>query len=516
MSGCEGGSCSTCDSGNPDRLPPGMLRRYDINQSTADGTLVVIETVGKGDDVKVSEASAGLLAKAREMTEGRLFAVVFGGLEVKPLYPEIFGYGVDTLYHVRDQRLETYIPEAYSECLAAVVDRIEPAAVLFNASQYGREVAPRLAASLGVGLTADCTGLSADGRKLIATRPAFGGTLMADIEYIGFPQIATVRPGAFPAPERKEGQGTAIYWQYTGDSVPDGFRDSPVENGGDDIGDARIVISLGDGIRDRSVIEVAERVCGKMGAALCCSRALVEKGWMPRSRQVGMSGRIVNPDLYIAFGISGAVQHRVGMNGAKRIIAVNDDPDAPIHGFADVSLLADAGEVLRSLEKSLLRARYGAGEDLVDVTVDLDVAPDRLDLPVLPDEERRADGSDGLLAVGLLDPPGPDRLQQGVVGVAEELDLQLLVVDEAPVGFGRILADPDDGDVPEHELGDAGGERLRLPGASGGAVLRVEVDHVPDALEGGAVQLLAVLVLEPEARECIAYFHGIRTGCPSS
>ncbi len=516
MSGCEGGSCSTCDSGNPDRLPPGMLKRYDINQSTADGTLVIIETVGKGEGVGISDASAGLLAKAREMTEGRLFAVVFGGLEIKPLYPEIFGYGVDSLYHVRDQRLETYRPVAYSECIASIVGRIEPAVVLFNASQYGREVAPRLAASLGVGLTADCTGLSTEGRKLVATRPAFGGTLMADIEYVGFPQIATVRPGAFPAPEKGSGQGTAIYWQYAGDSVDDGFEDSPVDNGGDDIGDARIIISLGDGIRDRSVIEVAERVCEKMGAALCCSRALVEKGWMPRTRQVGMSGRIVNPDLYIAFGISGAVQHRVGMNGAKRIIAVNDDPDAPIHGFADVSLLADAGEVLRSLEKSLLRARHGARQHLVDMAVDLDVAPDRLDLPVLPDEERRADRADGLLPVGLLGAPRADGFHQSVVGVAEELDLQLLVVDEAPVGFDGILADSDDRYVPEHELGDAGGERLRLPGASGAAVLRIEVHHVPDALECGAVQLLAVLVLQPEARECVAYFHGIRTGCPSS
>ena len=175
---------------------------------------------------------------------------------------------------------------------------------------------------------------------------------MADIRYVGYPQIATVRPGAFGKPEREDRKGTAIYWQYQGDSVKNIVSDERVD-ADHGIEDARVLIALGDGIRDRGLIDVAESVARKMGGAVCCSRALVEKGWMPRSRQVGMSGRIVSPDLYIAFGISGAVQHRVGMAGARRIIAVNSDPDAPIHGFADLSLLTDAGEVLRSLDSAL-------------------------------------------------------------------------------------------------------------------------------------------------------------------
>lgn len=357
MSGCEGGSCSSCSTGScsddPDRLPPGMLKHYDINQSTADGTLVYIETEDSGDCVSVSQVSAEIASAARAMTEGRLFAVVFGGLEIKPLYQEIFGYGVDTLYHVKDRDLQTYMPEAYAACMAEIAERIEPATILFGATPIGRELAPRLAASLGSGLTADCTGLRMEGRRLIATRPAFGGTVLADIECVGFPQMATVRPGAFPSPEKKSGQGTAIYWQYKGGSLKDIISDAISEDSGKDIGDARILIALGDGIRDRSMIEVAESVAGKLGAQVCCSRALVEKGWMPRSRQVGLSGRTVKPDLYIAFGISGAIQHRVGMNRAGKIIAVNNDPSAPIHGFADLSLLTDAAGVLRSLDSSL-------------------------------------------------------------------------------------------------------------------------------------------------------------------
>ncbi len=352
MSDCEGGSCSTCSSGScsdPDRLPPGMLKRYDINQSTADGILVHIEI----EDGSIADVSAELLSAAKGLTDGRLFGVVFGGPELKPLYPVIFGYGVDTLYHVRDKRLETYMPEAYAECICSIIERIEPASVLFGATVIGRELAPRVAASVQSGLTADCTGLRAEGRKLIATRPAFGGSMMADIECTGFPQMATVRPGAFPRPEPSSAQGTAIYWQYPGDSIKGIVCDEPLEQETTDIRDARILISLGDGIRDRSLIDVAEEIATRTGGMVSCSRALVERGWMPRSRQVGMSGRIVSPDLYVAFGISGSVQHIAGMSSSKRIIAVNSDAEAPIHKIADVSLLADAGEVLKAILRSL-------------------------------------------------------------------------------------------------------------------------------------------------------------------
>ena len=187
------------------------------------------------------------------------------------------------------------------------------------------------------------------------TRPAFGGNLTADIECSKFPQMATVRQGTFPRPPVKEGVGTAIYWQYEPDCESGIFSDEKVSESSEDIRDARILISLGDGIRDRSLIDVAESVASKVGGMVSCSRSLVERGWMPRSRQVGMSGRNVAPELYIAFGISGAVQHRAGMSGAKKVIAVNSDPDAPIHGFADLSLIADAGDVLREMDRALLK-----------------------------------------------------------------------------------------------------------------------------------------------------------------
>ncbi len=356
MSECSGGSCSTCSScgsNDPDRLPPGMLKVYNLNQSTADGILVWIETEPEGDGVRMADVSAELLGAASGLSDGRVFAVVFGGAEVKPLYPRIFGCGVDTLYHVREKSLEVYAPEGYASCIVSLIKRIEPATVLIGATPRGRELAPRIASELGTGLTADCTGLRAEGRKLVMTRPAFGGNLVADIECLRFPQMATVRQGTFPMPEEKDGTGTAIYWQFRDGAVKQVISEERAVESGEDIRDARILISLGDGIRDRNLIDVAESVARKVGGTVSCSRSLVEKGWMPRSRQVGMSGRTVAPDLYIAFGISGAVQHRVGMSGAKKVIAVNNDPDAPIHRYADLSLIADAGEILREMDRSL-------------------------------------------------------------------------------------------------------------------------------------------------------------------
>lgn len=356
MSDCSGGSCSTCSScgsDDPDRLPPGMLKAYDLNESTADGILVWIETVPGKDGPEIADVSAELLGTARGLSDGRVFGIIFGGVELKPLYPKLFGYGIDTLYHVREKDLEVYRPEPYAGCMASLIERIVPAAVFIGATPKGRELAPRVAGILGVGLTADCTSMRADGRKIVMTRPAFGGNLMADIECMGFPQMATVRQGAFPKPPERTGEGTTIYWQYQAENLSEIVSEDTVVDASGDIRDAKVLVSLGEGIRDRGMVEVAESVASKLGGMVSCSRSVADKGWLPRSRQVGMSGRTVSPDIYLAFGISGSVQHRAGMSGARRVIAVNSDPDAPIHRYADLSLIADAGEILRELDRLL-------------------------------------------------------------------------------------------------------------------------------------------------------------------
>ncbi len=327
-----------------------MLKRYSLNESTADGILVWAEVA----DGRLSQASAEIVAASPGLTDGRVFVALFGGPEMKALYPELFGYGADTIYHIRGKGVETYSPENYAEALAQVAERVNPATVLMSASPRGKETAPRLAAMIGSGLTADCTGIVSEGRRIIATRPTFGGILTADIECVGFPQMATVRQGVFPSPAKREGKGTAIYWQYTGGPAKEVVSESPSSRDAGDIAKARVLIALGAGIRDKGLVDLAEKVAGSVdGAMVCCSRALVERGWMPRSRQVGMSGRIVKPELYIALGISGSVQHAAGMSGAKRVVAVNTDESAPIHSYADLSIISDAESALRELANLL-------------------------------------------------------------------------------------------------------------------------------------------------------------------
>jgi electron transfer flavoprotein alpha subunit len=331
-----------------------MLSKYDLNQPTAEGVLVWIEVVREGLSVKIHESSLEILGKARDIYDGRIFGAVFGDIELKPLYSTIFACGADTLYHIKDKRLMQFHPEAYCESLKDLSDRIVPAVILMGATLRGRELAPRLASMLNAGLTADCTELSMDGRIMKMTRPAFGGNLLATIECEGFPQMATIRPGTFPVPKTDtERKGTVIYRQYGGSSFKDIISSVAVRTVDSEITKAKILISLGSGIKNKNAVEIAESLAKKVGGMVSCSRVLVDKGWFPHSRQVGQSGRTVAPDIYLALGISGSIQHKAGIMTAKRIIAVNKDPDAPIKEIADEFIVGDAYSILKEMNDSL-------------------------------------------------------------------------------------------------------------------------------------------------------------------
>ena len=208
MSNCSG-SCSTCEDGNcSSRLPPGMLAQYDLEQDVSDDILVFIESDSDGN---VHPSVIGFLGKARQISSGRVFGVMFAGAEGRQQYDMLFSYGIDTLYHMRNPSVKDFQPLTFAEAIADLSKRITPASILISATPYGRELAPLIAAKLDTGLTADCTRLEAEGRKLIMSRPALGGNIEATIETDRFPQMATVRPGTFPDPEpevgRKRGEG---------------------------------------------------------------------------------------------------------------------------------------------------------------------------------------------------------------------------------------------------------------------------------------------------------------------
>ncbi len=217
MGSCSGGSCSSCsscstgDGKDNNELPPGMLDRYDLDQSTANGVLVWMEILRCPDGPRVAEASLQVLARMCRITEGRKYAVIFGGPDLKPLYKRIFGCGVGTIYHVRDSCSECYDSNVYSITLCDIIDRTCPAAVAFASTDRGEQLAEKVSAMLSTELYSGCTGVDMDGISL-KTEPASMNQFLVTKKK-RFPQVCTVVKDSYPDPEDKEGQGTAIYWQ---------------------------------------------------------------------------------------------------------------------------------------------------------------------------------------------------------------------------------------------------------------------------------------------------------------
>lgn len=239
----------------------------------------------------------------------------------------------------------------YTEILSALVRKYDPSILLLGATAFSRSLAPRLAARLGTGLTADCTSLEADPQTglLLQTRPAFGGNLMATIVCPDHrPQMATVRPKVFPAPVPDPDRP----WSLVTENCPGGSRSfewlerlAAAEES--DVGEADVLIAVGQGIGGTENIALVEQLARKLHGAIASSRPLVDNGVMPYPRQVGQTGKTVSPKLYLALGISGAVQHMAGV-AAKTLVAVNTDPDAPIRDYADVFIPCDCGAFLRA------------------------------------------------------------------------------------------------------------------------------------------------------------------------
>ena len=252
---------------------------------------------------------------------------------------------------------------AHTAALEKLVGKYEPSILLLGATAFGRSLAPRLAARLETGLTADCTGLEIDPETglLRQTRPAFGGNLMATIVCPEHkPQMATVRPKVFQRiggqdtssslrPPSRQGEGNKVIREtfVTAERCFEFLERVPAAEE-TDIGAADVLISVGQGIGGAENIAMAEELARKMGGTVSSSRPLVDSGVMPYARQVGQTGKTVAPKLYLALGISGAIQHMAGV-AAKTIVAVNTDPDAPIFGCADFAVRCDCGEFLRAM-----------------------------------------------------------------------------------------------------------------------------------------------------------------------
>lgn len=267
--------------------------------------------------------------------------------------------GFDNVYVVLDDRLSNYSTEYYTKITIDLINQIKPQIVLIGATTQGRDLAPRISSSLNTGLTADCTNLDINEKGVLAaTRPTFGGNLMATILCKNFPQMATVRPKVLKksdTPIEKDTKFVEIKPEID-EIVPRVKLVEFIKNfqaTGKRIDEAEIVVAGGKGLKSPEGFKLLQELANTLGGAVGASRAAVDAGWADHSIQVGQTGKTVTPKLYIACAISGAIQHTVGMSAADKIIAINKDPKAPIFQVADIGIVGDVFEIIPELIKEL-------------------------------------------------------------------------------------------------------------------------------------------------------------------
>ena len=322
------------------------------------GVFIWIELEEVNGKIQPRKVSLELLGKGRVLANQlgqQLVAVVLGGIDM-PDMSFLGTYGADRVICCCHDLLRSYSTDGFTQVLSALISARKPEIVLYGATPHGRDLAPRVAARLKLGLTADCTGLEIDEQQqLVQTRPAFGGNIMASIitPYTR-PQTATVRPNVFAVPEQdvkrkaeiedfpvvlsRSAIRTRVVERYY---VDEGSRQS--------IADANVIVSGGRGCQKPENLALLSRLADQLGGVMAGSRPIVEQGWIPHTLQVGQSGTTVGPQLYIAAGISGAIQHVVGMSSSRVIVAINKDPEAPILKTADLAVVGDVLEILPRL-----------------------------------------------------------------------------------------------------------------------------------------------------------------------
>lgn len=297
---------------------------------------------------------------AKKLDNAQVSALLICKQGLADLYKEAFiNSGFDKVYIAEDNRFTHYSTELYSKVAIDVIKEIKPEIILIGATSQGRDLAPRVSSSLHTGLTADCTALDVNEKgQLMATRPTFGGKLMATILSKTLPQMATVRPKVFkPSSENVVKNTQFLNVNVAIDDIKrkvefvEFVKRAKCEI--NDIDSAKIIVAGGKGMKNKAGFELLKILAQKLGATVGASRGAVDMGLAPVEIQIGQTGKTVSPKLYIACGISGAIQHTVGMSDSDKVIAINKDPNAPIFEVSDIGYVGDVFEVLPELIKSL-------------------------------------------------------------------------------------------------------------------------------------------------------------------
>jgi electron transfer flavoprotein alpha subunit len=314
--------------------------------------LVLVDAV----DGKVKKATLELLTAARQLGEPSAAVVGPPGFAA-PLADQLAEYGANKVYVAESEDIAGYSVAPKAEALAAIAEQATPAAVLISSTAENKEIAARLALSLGSGLIYDAVGLDADGR---ATQQIFGASVTVTAKATQGAPVITVRPNSF-APEPSTGAAEQVPVSVSISQAAKGARivDRVAEEKGSrpQLSDASVVVSGGRGIGSADNFAIIEKLADTLGAAVGASRAVVDAGWVPHTMQVGQTGVTVSPQLYIAVGISGAIQHRAGMQTSKTIVAINKDAEAPIFELADFGVVGDLFQVAPQLADEIVKRK---------------------------------------------------------------------------------------------------------------------------------------------------------------
>jgi len=326
--------------------------------------LVIVEQrEGKLNRVSWETLTAGQAIAAE--TGWPLEAAVAGG-NVAALATEVAGKKVGKVYSIENAKLEPYTPDAFAAALKQFIASKQPKLVLMPHTYQVRDFVPKLATAMGRTVISDAIGYKKEGEKLVFTRQMFQGKFVADVSFAGdAPWFVTFQNGAFRG-DKVEAGASAAPVETVAIDVADGVvRNKPQEvfkeaKQAVDLTQAEVIVAVGRGIKEQKNIEIAKQLAEALGGELAASRPICDSGWLPMDRQIGSSGQTVAPKLYLALGISGAIQHIVGMKGARTIVAVNKDSEAPIFEIADYAVVGNLFEVVPPLIEEIKKAKAGS------------------------------------------------------------------------------------------------------------------------------------------------------------
>lgn len=307
---------------------------------------------------KLRTVAYEVLAAARRVADGgRIAAAVFGS-GANGFAPQLAAYGADRVYVLADERLDRYTPDAYTQAMTQLIRSAQPDVVLLPHTAAGKDFAPRVAARLGCGLVTDCVDVEASGGDIVFTRPIYAGKAFQKKKIKDGIIFATVRPNNVPpdVPDERRTAETIPFAPEIRDLRTVVKEVVTKTSGGIDLTEAKIVVSGGRGVKSAAGFAPLRELAEVLGAGVGASRGACDAGYCDYSLQIGQTGKVVTPDLYIACGISGAIQHLAGMSNSKVIVAINKDPDAPIFQVADYGIVGDLFEVVPLLTEQFRKA----------------------------------------------------------------------------------------------------------------------------------------------------------------